>query len=157
MVYYLLRNRTQVRRTNNVLNLLAIYSVNCGTLHLAFSVVCVTLFAKYPDTLIYTPSLFIMFRLYLCAFMAIMNSRDYLRETLGGSGGVVATFSQLRARTGTSVPWGAQETTEASTDAAVPKSLSPALVSSDTLPSRSVIAFDREKYPVPPVMQLGSN
>ncbi len=55
MVYYLLSNRTQVRRyvrvrtsqkrhysvytgslarTNNVLNLLAIYAVNCGTLNL---------------------------------------------------------------------------------------------------------------------------
>ncbi|KAH9169118.1 hypothetical protein EDB89DRAFT_2073314 [Lactarius sanguifluus] len=151
MVYYLLRNHTQVRRTNNVLNLLAIYSVNCGTLHLVFSVVCVTLFAKYPDTLIYTSSLFIMFRLYLCAFMAMYVI------TLDGSGGVVATFSQLRVRADTPVPWGAQETSEASTDAAVPKSLSPALVPSDTLPSRSVIAFDREKYPVPPVVQLGSN
>ncbi|KAH9056710.1 hypothetical protein EDB87DRAFT_1824050 [Lactarius vividus] len=135
MVYYLLSNRSQVRRTNNVLNLLAIYSINCGALHLAFSIVCVTLFAKYPDTLIYTPSLFIMFRLSLCAFMAILNSRDHLRETLGGSGGVVATFSQLRVRMGTSVPYGAQETTEAGTNAAVPKSLPPTLVSSDTLPS----------------------
>ncbi|KAI9432024.1 hypothetical protein H4582DRAFT_2000182 [Lactarius indigo] len=71
MVYYLLSNRTQVRRTNNVLNLLAIYSINCGSIHLAFSIVCVTLFAKYPDALIYTPSLFIMFRLSLCAFMAM--------------------------------------------------------------------------------------
>ncbi|KAH8978923.1 hypothetical protein EDB92DRAFT_1955742 [Lactarius akahatsu] len=156
MVYYLLSNRSQVRRKNNVLNLLAIYSVNCGILHLVFAIVCVTLFTKYPDTLIYSPSLFIMFRLSLCAFMAILNSRDHLRETLDGSGGVVA-ISQLRVCTGTSLPWGAQETAEASTNAAVPKSLSPALVSSDTLPSRSVIAFDREKYPVPPVMQLGSN
>ncbi|KAH9056709.1 hypothetical protein EDB87DRAFT_1194003 [Lactarius vividus] len=157
MVYYLLSNHTQVRRTNNVLNLLAIYSVNCGTLHLVFSIVCATLFAKYPDTLIYTPSLFVMFRLSLCAFMAILNSRDHLRETLDGSEGVVATLSQLRARTGTSDPWGAQETTEASTNAAVPKSLPPAFVSSDTLLSGGVVGFDRGKYSVPPVMQLGSN
>ncbi|KAI9440961.1 hypothetical protein H4582DRAFT_1509283 [Lactarius indigo] len=74
MVYYLLSNRSQIRRTNNVLNLLAIYSINCGTLHLVFSVVCLTLFAKYPDTLIYTPTLFIMFRLAFCAFMAIAPS-----------------------------------------------------------------------------------
>ncbi|KAI9448869.1 hypothetical protein BJY52DRAFT_1309941 [Lactarius psammicola] len=43
MVYYLLRNRTQVRRTNNVLNLLAVYSINCGTLNLVFAISCVTL------------------------------------------------------------------------------------------------------------------
>ncbi|KAH9033529.1 hypothetical protein EDB85DRAFT_1112439 [Lactarius pseudohatsudake] len=39
MVYYLLSNRSQVRRTNNVLNLLAIYSVNCGILHLVFAII----------------------------------------------------------------------------------------------------------------------
>ncbi|KAH9173677.1 hypothetical protein EDB89DRAFT_683160 [Lactarius sanguifluus] len=100
MVYHLLSNRTQVRRTNNVLNRLTIYSINCGTLHLVTAIVSVTLFAKYPETLIYTPTLFIMFRLSLCAFMAILNSRDYLRETLDGPGGVVTTFTQLKHQHG---------------------------------------------------------
>ncbi|KAH8976871.1 hypothetical protein EDB92DRAFT_1043410 [Lactarius akahatsu] len=80
MVYYLLSHRTQIRRTNNVLNLLAIYFINCGTLHLVFAISCVTMLAKYRNTLIYIPSLFIMIRLSLCAF--ILNSRDTLRETL---------------------------------------------------------------------------
>ncbi|KAI9440957.1 hypothetical protein H4582DRAFT_1508486 [Lactarius indigo] len=151
MVYYLLSNRSQVRRTNNVLNLLAIYSINCGTLNLAFSIVCLTLFAKYRDTLIYVPSLFVIFRLSLCSFMAILNSRDYLRETLDGPGGVVATITQLKVRTGTSVPWGVPDTMGASHDTAV---LPPALVSSDTSLSDSVIAFDRERYPVHPVVRL---
>ncbi|KAH8995159.1 hypothetical protein EDB86DRAFT_3166370 [Lactarius hatsudake] len=145
MVYYLLSNRTQFRRTNNVLNLLAIYSINCGTLDL------------YRDTLIYIPSIFIMFWLNFCAFMAILNSRRYLRFTLNEQGGVVATFTQLKVRTGTTFPWGAQEATEASTNAAVLKSLPPAFVSSDTSLSDSVMAFDRERYLVPPVtvMHLG--
>ncbi|KAH9020924.1 hypothetical protein EDB84DRAFT_551512 [Lactarius hengduanensis] len=34
MVYHLLSSRTQIRRTNNVLNSLTIYFINCGTLHL---------------------------------------------------------------------------------------------------------------------------
>ncbi|KAI9440967.1 hypothetical protein H4582DRAFT_2128028 [Lactarius indigo] len=150
MVYYLLRNRTQVRRTNNVLNLLAIYSVNCGTLHLAFAISSVTLLAKYRNALIYTPSLFIMFRLSLCAFMAILNSRDNLRETLDGQDGVVvATLTQLKAHAGrgTVVPSSAQDTSEASigTYTAVPKGLPPHSVYSDTTFSASVIAFDRER------------
>ncbi|KAH9040984.1 hypothetical protein EDB85DRAFT_1562588 [Lactarius pseudohatsudake] len=95
MVYRLLSNRTQVRRTNNVLNLLAIYSINCGTLHLVSVIASITLLAKYPDTLIYIPALFIRFRLSLCAFMAILNSRNYLRETLNGPRGVVS-FTQLK-------------------------------------------------------------
>ncbi|KAI9441800.1 hypothetical protein H4582DRAFT_1412919 [Lactarius indigo] len=141
MVYYLLSNRSQVRRTNNVLNLLAIYSINCGTLNLVFSIVCLTSFAKYPDTLIYVPSLFIIFRLSLCAFMAILNSRDHLCETLDGSGGVVVTFTQLKVRTGTAIPdAGVQDT---STNMAVHP---PAIVSSNKSASDSVIAFDRERY-----------
>ncbi|KAH9021494.1 hypothetical protein EDB84DRAFT_1441450, partial [Lactarius hengduanensis] len=122
MVYYFLSNRTQVRRTNNVLNLLAIYAINCGTLHLVFAVSSVTLLAKYRDTLISTPSLFIMFRLSLCAFMAI--------------------------------PWGTQNTAEASTSAVVPKSRPPFSVYSDTSFSASVIAFEREMHPVPPVPEV---
>ncbi|KAH9054125.1 hypothetical protein EDB87DRAFT_138149 [Lactarius vividus] len=96
MVYTLLSNRTRVRRTNSVLNLLAIYAVNCGTLHLVFAISCVILFAKSPYTLEYTPSLLIMVRLSLCAFMAILNSRDNLRETLDGPGGIVSMFSSSR-------------------------------------------------------------
>ncbi|KAH9075020.1 hypothetical protein EDB83DRAFT_1888822 [Lactarius deliciosus] len=148
MVYRLLSNRTQVRRTNNVLNLLAIYSINCGTLHLVSTIASITLFAKYPHTLLYLPTLFIMFRLSLCAFMAILNSRNYLRETLDGPRGVVS-FTQLKVRTGTTVPWSAQDTAEAGARTDVPKSLPPAFVSSDTSFSDGVIAFDRERYPAP--------
>ncbi|KAH8993023.1 hypothetical protein EDB92DRAFT_2114013 [Lactarius akahatsu] len=148
MVYSLLSNRTQFRRTNNVLNLLAIYSINCGTLHLVFAVSCLTLLAKYRDTLVYAPSIFAMSRLYPCAFMSILNSRDNLRETLNGPGGVVATFTQLKVRATTTVVSDAQDTTEASTNTAVPKSLPPLSVSSDTSFSESVMAFDREKYPI---------
>ncbi|KAH8976872.1 hypothetical protein EDB92DRAFT_1043198 [Lactarius akahatsu] len=153
MVYYFLSNRTQVRRTNNVLSLLAIYSINCGTLHLAFAIASIALLAKYPNALIYIPPLFIMYRLSLCAFMAILNSRDNLRERLDGPGGVVATFTQLKVRTGTTVPWGAQDTAEPITSKAVPTTRSRPQFSapSDTSFSDSVVAFDsvREGYPLP--------
>ncbi|KAH9054121.1 hypothetical protein EDB87DRAFT_138037 [Lactarius vividus] len=96
MVYTLLSNRTRVRRTNNMLNILAIYAVNCGILHLVFAISCVILFTRLQYTLICTPSLFIMVRLSLCAFMSILNTRGYLRETLDGPGGVVSTFTSSR-------------------------------------------------------------
>ncbi|KAI9452180.1 hypothetical protein BJY52DRAFT_949971 [Lactarius psammicola] len=150
MVYNLLSNRTQVRRTNDVLNLLAIYAINCGTVTLVFAISCGVLLVKYRDALIWTPSFFIMIRLYFCAFMSILNSRDNLRETLDGPGGVVVTLTQLKAHTATTVPCDVQDTTEASTNNAIPKSLPLVSVSSDAF-SDGVIAFDREKYPVPPV------
>ncbi|KAH8993026.1 hypothetical protein EDB92DRAFT_524783 [Lactarius akahatsu] len=154
MVYYLLSNRTQVRRTNSVLNILAIYAINCGTLNLVFAISCVTLLAKYRDMFIYAPSLFLTIRLSLCAFMSILNSRDNLRETLDGPGGVV-TFTQLKVRTVTTVPWGAQDTAGANTDTAVPKSPPPASISSTSGMSfsDSVIALDGEKYLVFPVAE----
>ncbi len=83
-------------------------------------------------------------------FCPSLNSRDNLRETLDGPDCVVATLTQLKARTGTLVPCGVQDTMEANTNTAVPKGLPPLSVSSDTF-SDSVIAFDREKYPKSPV------
>jgi hypothetical protein len=151
MVYTLFSNRTQVQRTNNVLNLLAIYAINCGILNLAFSTACITLLAVYRNALIYTPPSFIMIRLYFCAFMAILNSRNNLREALDGRESVVTTFTQLKARTGPTIPGGVQVTTESSTSTTVPRSLPPVKVSSDASFSDSVIAFDRGKYPTPPV------
>ncbi|KAI9453075.1 hypothetical protein BJY52DRAFT_864935 [Lactarius psammicola] len=150
MVYTLLSNRTQVRRTNSVLNLLAIYAINCGTLNLVFAISCVTLLAKYRKTLVYVPSFFIMTRLYFCAFMAILNSRDNLREMLDRSECVVATLTQFKAHTGrgTIVPCSAQDTIETSTHTAVPKGLPPL---PDASFSDSVLAFDRETYPLHPV------
>ncbi|KAH9040332.1 hypothetical protein EDB83DRAFT_1654996 [Lactarius deliciosus] len=124
MVYYLMSHRTQFRRTNNVLNLLAIYFINCGTLHLVFAISCVTMLAKYRNTLIYIPSLFITIRLSLCAFMAVLNSRDTLRETLDKQEDVAMVTSRGRI-----IPCSAQDTTETSTNTAVSK------------------AFDRDKYP----------
>ncbi|KAI9440966.1 hypothetical protein H4582DRAFT_2097670 [Lactarius indigo] len=149
MVYYLLSNRSQVRRTNNVLNLLVIYSINCGTLHLVFAVSCVALIARSGHTLIYIPPLFIMVRLSFCAFMAILNSRDNLRETLDGPDVIVATFTQLKVHTGNTAPWDAQDTAEAIASKAVPKSRPPLSAPSETSFSVNMVAFDsdRERYP----------
>ncbi|KAI9441017.1 hypothetical protein H4582DRAFT_2074786 [Lactarius indigo] len=144
MVYTLLSNRSHVQSTNNVLNLLAIYAINCGILHLVFAITCVVLFARYPNTLIYTASFFIMIRLSLCAFMSILNSRDHLRETLDGSdGAVVVTLTQ----TSTTAPCGVRDTVEANPNtSADPKCLSPVSVSPDAPFSDSVIPLDRDKY-----------
>ncbi|KAH9027098.1 hypothetical protein EDB85DRAFT_144207 [Lactarius pseudohatsudake] len=149
MVYPLLSNRTQVRRTN-VFNLLAIYSLDCGALHLVFSISCLTLLAKYRDTLMYVPCIFVMTRLYPCAVMSILNSRDNLRDTRDGPEGVVATTTQLKVRTATTVVRDVQDTTEVTTNTAVPKSLS---VSSDMSFSDSVLTFNGEKHTVPPVAE----
>jgi len=152
MVFTLLNNRTQVRRTNNVLNLLAIYAINCGILNLVFAISCLILLGTFRSALLYVPSFFIMIRLYFCAFMSILNSRDYLRETLDGPEGVVTTLTQLKARMGTTVPCTVRVTTETCTNTAIPKVLPPVKVSPDSDGSftDSAVALNREKYPVSP-------
>ncbi|KAF8266639.1 hypothetical protein EI94DRAFT_1732569 [Lactarius quietus] len=148
MVYTLFRNRTHVRRTNNVLKVLAIYAINYGTLGLAFAISSITL-VLIQIHCIHPPS-FIMIRLHFCALMAILNSRDNLRDTLDG--GVVITFTQLEVRMGTMAPPRAQVTTEASPNAAFPKSLPPFKVSSDESISENGIASDRHQDHIPEVL-----
>ncbi|KAI9428408.1 hypothetical protein H4582DRAFT_738012 [Lactarius indigo] len=151
MVYTLLSNRTHVRSTNNTLNLLAIYTINCGTLHLAFAIASVVLFAKYPDANIYTATFFIMVRLSLCAFMSILNSRDHLRETLDGSQGVVVvTLTQTSTTAPPGGVWGTAGRGAGPNMPADPKCLPPVSVPPDTPFSNSVIPFDRDKYPESP-------
>ncbi|KAH9169105.1 hypothetical protein EDB89DRAFT_1987251 [Lactarius sanguifluus] len=134
MVYTLLSNRTRVRRTNDVLNLLAIYAINCGTLHLVFAITCLILFVRYPETFIYITPSFIMVRLSLCAFMAILNSRDHLRETLDGpEGGAVVLTLTHTSRGGTQPSAPAYETP------------SPKQTSTGKPPSRSV--FPQFRFP----------
>jgi len=140
MVYTLLRNRTRVRRTNNVLNILAIYAINCGILNLVFSIFGIILVVRDRDALIYTVPLYIVIRLYFCAFMAILNSRDSLRETLDGPGVVMTTFTQLTpsSNAGNAVRCGVQVTTETSNNLTVSKTLPPVQFSSNTSLSESV-------------------
>ena len=75
-------------------------------------------------------------------FYPSLNSRDSLRQTLDGKGGVVTLLTQLETRTGTTAPRGVQVTIEAGTNTAIPVK-----VSSD---ADNFMAFNRQKYPVPP-------
>ncbi|KAF8266660.1 hypothetical protein EI94DRAFT_168527 [Lactarius quietus] len=71
MVYTLLSNRAEVRRTNSVVNLLTIYAIDCGTLNLVFAISSLTLLATSRNAFLYAPFFFIMIRLYFCAFVSM--------------------------------------------------------------------------------------
>jgi len=151
MVFTFLSNRTSVRRTNNTLNILTFYAINCGSLNLVFVISYVTLLATSRSEFLYAPSFFITIRLYFCSFMSILNSRDNRREMLDGPEDVVTTRTQLKARLGTTVPCAVRVTTETSVNMAAPKSLPPVPVSLDSGASSgdSALGFDGEKYLYP--------
>ncbi|KAJ7810963.1 hypothetical protein B0H13DRAFT_2384243 [Mycena leptocephala] len=72
MVYYLLRNKTEIQTTNRAINLLVLYTVvrnlhpcDMGNISYDFDI-CIVLF--YP--------------FYGLSFMSILNSREYIREQL---------------------------------------------------------------------------
>ncbi|KAJ7913493.1 hypothetical protein B0H13DRAFT_2659575 [Mycena leptocephala] len=86
MVYYLLRNKTEIQTTNRAINLLVLYTVNSGalTMHEAwlFAICTLATWVTSATTLIYASFFFVLVRLYGLSFMSILNSREYIREQL---------------------------------------------------------------------------
>jgi len=104
MVYYILRQRSAIKRSNYVLNLVTIYIINSGALNLIFATACLITYVKYPKTLIYAPFFFILIRLYPCSFMSILNSRNHLRSRLKGpEGRTLITITQEQVTDGDSL------------------------------------------------------
>jgi len=126
MVYTLWRTRirTPFRSTKNVLTHLAIYTINCGTLNLVFTISTIVLLVVYRDALIYVVPSLIVIQLYFCAFMAILNSRDNLRATLNRHDIGLSTIPKP-VISDTAVTCGVQVTTESSSNTAVSEILPP--------------------------------
>jgi len=84
MVYYILtRHDTIAKRANLAITaVLALYCINSGALTLVFAIACLATFVRDSLTLIYAPFFFVLVRLYACAFMSVLNSRDRLRASL---------------------------------------------------------------------------
>jgi hypothetical protein len=141
MVYAVLINRIPFpnRSSNSVLNLLAIYAINYGTLNLVFTLSGIILLVTYQDTLIYLVPSFIVIRLYFCAFMAILNSRDNLRARLNRQEIVLGTIPNFTP-SNTPGACGLQVATESRSNPATSKILPPVQVSSFVVPFSGSIA-----------------
>ncbi|KAH9958664.1 hypothetical protein BGW80DRAFT_140480 [Lactifluus volemus] len=93
MVYYLVMRGSKVKRSStSPARTLALYCVNSGFLVVVFAAVSLATYVCYPQIPIYAPFLFILVHLYSCSFMAILNSRDHLRNAVHAST-AFATFS----------------------------------------------------------------
>ncbi|KAH9075598.1 hypothetical protein EDB83DRAFT_2549282 [Lactarius deliciosus] len=93
MVYYVLQQRSGAKRTKRVVNLVILYIVNSGALNLVFASTCLITYVKFPTTLIYAPSFFVLVRLYVCSFITILNSRVNVRSRLRGERRTVVTIT----------------------------------------------------------------
>ncbi|KAH9969286.1 hypothetical protein BGW80DRAFT_638372 [Lactifluus volemus] len=93
MVYYLVMRSSKVKRSNtSPARTLALYCINSGFLVVVFAALTLVTFVCYPYTTMYAPFFSILVHLYSCSFMAILNSRDHLRNAVHTST-AFATFS----------------------------------------------------------------
>ncbi|KAJ3756315.1 hypothetical protein EV360DRAFT_85072 [Lentinula raphanica] len=99
MVYLLQQARTSIKRTNNVLRTVTIFTVTTGTLTGLCAIFVLATAAAYPGTNIEVLFYFILARLYSNSFLATLNVRDHMRNR-GHSGGVITTSDfQVHPRT----------------------------------------------------------
>ncbi|KAK0467945.1 uncharacterized protein EV420DRAFT_1635215 [Desarmillaria tabescens] len=82
MTYYLRKSKTGISSTSKVLRLLIRYTINTGALTTTTAIASVVSWAVAPDQLVDAALYIVMVRLYTCSFLAILNSRDHLRNVL---------------------------------------------------------------------------
>ncbi|KAH9958666.1 hypothetical protein BGW80DRAFT_1373360 [Lactifluus volemus] len=108
--YYLVVRGTRVKRSKaSPARTIALYCMNSGLLiafvvclssgltcrdfpRRVFAALSLVTYARYPGDTVYAPFFFILERLYSCSFMAILNSRDHLRNAFHADT-AFATFS----------------------------------------------------------------
>ncbi|KAK0206278.1 hypothetical protein DFS33DRAFT_1381396 [Desarmillaria ectypa] len=95
MVYYLRKSETGIPSSSKVLRKLTHYMVNTGALTTAMAIATVIGWAVTPDELIDITFYVVMVRLYPCSFLAILNSRSYLRNVMRPGTAETVHLSQL--------------------------------------------------------------
>ncbi|KAJ3991484.1 hypothetical protein F5050DRAFT_1812489 [Lentinula boryana] len=99
MVYLLQQARSSIKRTNNVLRSVTIFTVTTGILTSVCAIFVLAMAAAYPGTNIEVTFYFILARLYSNSFLATLNVRDHMRDR-SHSGGVITTSDfQVHPRT----------------------------------------------------------
>ncbi|KAJ3859160.1 hypothetical protein EV359DRAFT_68402 [Lentinula novae-zelandiae] len=102
MVYLLQQARTSIKRTNNVLRAVTIFSVTTGIVTGVCAIFVLSMASAYPGTNIEVTFYFVLARLYANSFLATLNVRDHMRDR-SHSGGVITTSDfQVHPRTNNS-------------------------------------------------------
>jgi len=73
----------QNRRTDHVITLLTLFTVNTNLITTCLSISELVTFLALPNATVYGGIGFLTSKTYLNSFLAVLNSRDYLREKLG--------------------------------------------------------------------------
>ncbi|KAK0211433.1 hypothetical protein IW262DRAFT_365376 [Armillaria fumosa] len=85
MIMSLHRARSGVVRSDHVITLLTLFTVNTNLITALLSVGSLVTFLVLPDATVYGGIFFLIAKSYLNSFLAILNSREYLREKMDPS------------------------------------------------------------------------
>ncbi|KAI0343829.1 hypothetical protein BDW22DRAFT_1211507 [Trametopsis cervina] len=103
LCYILHKSRTGFGRTENIINWLMTYVINTGLFTALTSSVSLILFASKPNDFIYVAVYFQLSKLYVNAYVAMLNARDRMRER-SSSPLNLSTFELSHTRTGPTIP-----------------------------------------------------
>jgi len=81
----LAKSRTGFRRTDSLVNILLVYTINTGLLTGIVAMLCFILYAVMPDTYIFMAIFLNLSKLYLNALLATLNARSNLRDQMNGA------------------------------------------------------------------------
>ncbi|TDL19062.1 hypothetical protein BD410DRAFT_449165 [Rickenella mellea] len=80
LCYFLRKNRTEFPRTNTLISTLMTYSINTGALTNVCALCSVISFGISPTSFIWLSFFWIIGKLYVNSFLAVLNSRERLRN-----------------------------------------------------------------------------
>jgi len=81
----LAKSRTGFRRTDSLVNILLVYTINTGLLTGIVAMLCFILYAVMPDTYIFLAIYLNLSKLYLNALLATLNARSNLQDQMNGA------------------------------------------------------------------------
>ncbi|EMD36464.1 hypothetical protein CERSUDRAFT_84626 [Gelatoporia subvermispora B] len=79
LVTFLQRRRTGFSRTDSVVRVLMLYSINTGALTTLCAFLCLVMYATMPDNFIFIAFYFVLPKLFLNSLLATLNARRSLR------------------------------------------------------------------------------
>ncbi|TDL19114.1 hypothetical protein BD410DRAFT_842361 [Rickenella mellea] len=97
LCYFLHKSRTGFARTDTLITKLMVYAVNTGLMTSIFATLTLILATTMPSLLVWVPFFWCLGRVYINSLLAILNSREMLRETVLPSDGSLVHLSQLRS------------------------------------------------------------
>ncbi|TFK59065.1 hypothetical protein BDN72DRAFT_851470 [Pluteus cervinus] len=95
LCYLLRRSRTGFPKTDSILRILMLYTVNTGLLVAIDETVGLITYVTMPDNLIFLGFYLLLSKLYLNSYLAMLNARDKLRDRLDAHDPVSIHLSQM--------------------------------------------------------------